>query len=127
MEVTRKVYAALAGKAQRVIAAGHSAIVDAVFSAPGESAALAAIGGAHVRGLFLVAMEILVFLLLIGMLVLFVQLADAKTRIGLLETQLARPAAPEAPPAAVAPEEPAVPLEDGVRRTIAWYRTWSSR
>jgi len=31
-EVTAQVYAALAAKARRVLAAGHSAIVDAVFA-----------------------------------------------------------------------------------------------
>jgi len=54
-EATRKVYATLAGKAQRVIAAGHSAIVDAVFAAPEERAAIAAIGAPRFRGLFLTA------------------------------------------------------------------------
>ncbi len=42
-EATRKVYAAIVAKAQRVIAAGHSAVVDAVFARPDERAALAAI------------------------------------------------------------------------------------
>ncbi len=40
-EVTAQVYAALADKARRVIAAGHSAIVDAVFADAGERAAIA--------------------------------------------------------------------------------------
>src|SRR4029077_2194356 len=44
-EATRKVYATLAAKAQRTIAAGHCAIVDAVFAAPEERAAIAEIGG----------------------------------------------------------------------------------
>jgi len=54
-EVTARVYAALAAKAKRVIAAGHSAVVDAVFADPGERAAieLAAPGAFH--GLFLAA------------------------------------------------------------------------
>jgi len=50
---TRKVYAALAGKARRVIAAGHSAIVDAVFAAPEERAAIAEVGGDRFRSMFL--------------------------------------------------------------------------
>jgi len=55
-EVTVRVYAALAGKARRVIAAGHSAIVDAVFAQAGERAAIArAAGGAGFRALFLTA------------------------------------------------------------------------
>ena len=57
-DVTRKVYATLAGKAQRVIEAGHSAIVDAVFSTPEERAAIAAAAaasGVPFRGLFLTA------------------------------------------------------------------------
>jgi len=54
-EATRKVYATLAAKAQRTIAAGHSAIVDAVFAAPEERAAIAEIGGPRFHGLFLVA------------------------------------------------------------------------
>jgi len=55
VEATRKVYATLAAKAQRSIAAGHSAIVDAVFAAPEERAAIAEIGGPRFHGLFLVA------------------------------------------------------------------------
>jgi aminoglycoside phosphotransferase family enzyme/predicted kinase len=57
-DATRKVYAALNDKAGRVVAAGHSAIVDAVFAAPQERAALRAIAmrhGAGFHGLFLVA------------------------------------------------------------------------
>jgi uncharacterized protein len=53
-----KVYALLNEKARRVLAAGHSAIVDAVFAAPAERAAIAAVASAHgvrFRGLFLVA------------------------------------------------------------------------
>jgi aminoglycoside phosphotransferase family enzyme/predicted kinase len=57
-DTTVKVYATLARKARRVIAAGHSAVVDAVFASPGERAAIAAIAaGADVQfaGLFLTA------------------------------------------------------------------------
>jgi aminoglycoside phosphotransferase family enzyme/predicted kinase len=55
-DVTAKVYAALAEKARRLLAAGHSAIVDAVFADAGERAdiAQAAAGGAF-QGLFLTA------------------------------------------------------------------------
>jgi predicted kinase len=57
-ETTARTYAALADKARRIISAGHSAVVDAVFSAPAERAAVAAVAAAnHVPfdGLFLVA------------------------------------------------------------------------
>ena len=55
-DVTTQVYATLVDKARRVIGAGHSAIVDAVFAEPGERAAIAqAAGGAAFRGLFLTA------------------------------------------------------------------------
>ena len=55
-EVTAKVYAALAEKARRAIAAGHSAIVDAVFAQPAERAEIAeAAGTAAFTGLFLTA------------------------------------------------------------------------
>ena len=55
-DVTAKVYTALAEKARRVVAAGHSAIADAVFGEPSERAAMAqATGGATFRGLFLTA------------------------------------------------------------------------
>jgi hypothetical protein len=55
-EVTAKVYAALAEKARRSIAAGHSAIVDAVFAQPAERAEIAeAAGSAAFTGLFLTA------------------------------------------------------------------------
>ena len=57
-EVTAKVYASLGAKARRVLAAGHSAIVDAVFAAEPERAAIAAIassGDVRFHGLFLVA------------------------------------------------------------------------
>ncbi len=55
-DVTARVYATLADKARRVIAAGHSAIVDAVYADPGERAAIAqAASGAAFHGLFLTA------------------------------------------------------------------------
>jgi predicted kinase len=55
-EVTAKVYDALCGKARRVLAAGHSAVVDAVFADPSERTAIAqAAGGAAFHGLFLSA------------------------------------------------------------------------
>jgi predicted kinase len=53
-EVTAKLYASLAAKARRVLAAGHSAIVDAVFSKPEEREA-AAHAARPFTGLFLVA------------------------------------------------------------------------
>lgn len=55
-EVTAKVYGTLADKARRVVAAGHSAIVDAVFADPGERRTIAtAAGDATFHGLFLTA------------------------------------------------------------------------
>jgi len=57
-EATAQVYAALAGKARRVLAAGHAAIADAVFARPEERAAIAAAArrcGVGFRGLFLTA------------------------------------------------------------------------
>ncbi len=57
-DVNRRVYAALADKARRVTAAGHTAIVDAVFARPEERAQIAAAARAsrvRFRGLFLVA------------------------------------------------------------------------
>jgi hypothetical protein len=55
-EVTAQVYASLTVKARRIIAAGHSAIVDAVFAQPGERAEIAnAAGSADFMGLFLTA------------------------------------------------------------------------
>jgi len=54
-EVTTKVYATLADKARRVIAAGHSAIVDAVFAQPAERAAIAQAAQQAFQGLFLTA------------------------------------------------------------------------
>ena len=57
-DVTARVYSALAEKAHRVISAGHSAIVDAVFAQPRERAAVNAIAsetGVQYRGLFLTA------------------------------------------------------------------------
>ena len=58
VEVSVKVYEAMANKAARTIGAGHSAIVDAVFAKPNERAAVAAVAapaGVPFRGLFLVA------------------------------------------------------------------------
>ena len=57
-EVTARVYAVAADKAWRILAAGHSAIVDAVFSKPEEREQIeAAAKAASVpfRGLFLTA------------------------------------------------------------------------
>src|SRR6187455_2464617 len=55
-EATANVYATLAAKARRVVAAGHSAIVDAVFAQPGERADIAkAADSAEFTGLFLTA------------------------------------------------------------------------
>jgi aminoglycoside phosphotransferase family enzyme/predicted kinase len=55
-EVTAAVYATLADKARRVITAGHSAIVDAVFARPDERAAVAAVAkDIPFTGLFLTA------------------------------------------------------------------------
>ena len=52
----RQVYATLAAKARRVVTAGHSAIVDAVFAQPGERADIAkAADSADFTGLFLTA------------------------------------------------------------------------
>ena len=55
-DVTTQVYAALAAKARRVIAAGHSAIVDAVFAQRSERVAIGEAGaGVAFHGLFLTA------------------------------------------------------------------------
>jgi aminoglycoside phosphotransferase family enzyme/predicted kinase len=55
-EATERVYASLAYKARRVIGAGHSAIVDAVFARAGERTMIAdAADGAAFHGLFLTA------------------------------------------------------------------------
>jgi uncharacterized protein len=57
-EVTAQVYAVIADKARRAAAAGHSAILDAVFAQPGERAqaeASAAASGVGFRGFFLEA------------------------------------------------------------------------
>jgi aminoglycoside phosphotransferase family enzyme/predicted kinase len=55
-DVTIQVYAVLADKARRVIGAGHSTIVDAVFANAGERVAIAeAAAGATFLGLFLTA------------------------------------------------------------------------
>jgi predicted kinase len=56
--VTEKVYATLGGRAARVLRAGHSAIVDAVFARPDEREEAAKVGanaGVTFRGLFLTA------------------------------------------------------------------------
>jgi hypothetical protein len=56
MEATRRVYALLGEKARRVLAARHSAVVDAVFARADERADIeAAAGGAPFQGLFLTA------------------------------------------------------------------------
>jgi aminoglycoside phosphotransferase family enzyme/predicted kinase len=55
-EVTARVYAALAAQARRVLAAGHSAIVDAVFAKADEREAVAEMAsGLPFYGLFLTA------------------------------------------------------------------------
>jgi len=57
-EVSKRVYATLADQARRVSAAGHSAIVDAVFAREDERAAMfdvARVGRFDFRGLFLTA------------------------------------------------------------------------
>jgi uncharacterized protein len=57
-EVTARIYATLADKARRILAAGHSAIIDAVFAREDERAAVTAAGkSANVPfcGLFLTA------------------------------------------------------------------------
>ncbi len=55
-DVTARVYATLAAKARRVLAAGHSPIVDAVFADAQERAAIEqAAAGAKFHGLFLTA------------------------------------------------------------------------
>jgi aminoglycoside phosphotransferase family enzyme len=57
-EVSAKLYAALADRARLVLAAGHSAILDAVFASPEERRAAAAVAaecGMPFRGLFLTA------------------------------------------------------------------------
>jgi len=55
-EVTARVYTTLADKARRVIAAGHSAVADAVFSTPQERAEIAgAADSTAFRGLFITA------------------------------------------------------------------------
>jgi aminoglycoside phosphotransferase family enzyme/predicted kinase len=55
-EFTAQVYGALVDKARRVIAAGHSAIIDAVFADEGERAAIAQAAPADAfHGLFMTA------------------------------------------------------------------------
>jgi predicted kinase len=56
--VTAKVYETLAEKARRIVTAGHSVVIDAVFAAPTERAAIEAVARASrvpFRGLFLSA------------------------------------------------------------------------
>ena len=56
--VTERVYATAADKARRIVAAGHAAIVDAVFAKPEEREAIAKTAqAAHqpLKGLFLTA------------------------------------------------------------------------
>lgn len=54
-EVTAKVYAELAAKARRVLAAGHSAIADAVFARRGERETIRDAAPDRFHGLFLTA------------------------------------------------------------------------
>jgi uncharacterized protein len=57
-EMTARTYAVLVDKARRTIVAGHSTVVDAVFSDTTERDAVAAVGRAHgvvFAGLFLIA------------------------------------------------------------------------
>ena len=54
LEVSAEIYGALAEKARRIVAAGHSAIVDAVYARAHERAAIATVG-ASFRGIFLTA------------------------------------------------------------------------
>ena len=54
-ETTAKVYATLAHKARRTIAASHSVIVDAVFAQSHERTDIAKAGGTAFHGLFLTA------------------------------------------------------------------------
>jgi len=57
-DITARVYAALGDKARRIVTAGHSVIVDAVFAKPGERAAIAEAAKSArlpLQGLFLTA------------------------------------------------------------------------
>jgi uncharacterized protein len=57
-EMTERVYSALANKARRAVAAGHAAILDAVFAHPGERAQAERVAhdlGVRFHGLFLQA------------------------------------------------------------------------
>jgi aminoglycoside phosphotransferase family enzyme/predicted kinase len=54
LEVSAAVYSELAEKARRVVAAGHSAVVDAVYARPHERVAIAG-AGAPFGGIFLTA------------------------------------------------------------------------
>jgi uncharacterized protein len=55
LDLTTALYAELVGKARRVVAAGHSAIVDAMYARPHERAVIAYAGDAPFRGIFLTA------------------------------------------------------------------------
>jgi aminoglycoside phosphotransferase family enzyme/predicted kinase len=54
-DVTARVYGLVADKAHRILAAGHSAIVDAAFATPQERDALTEAAKVPVQGLFLTA------------------------------------------------------------------------
>ena len=57
-DINARVYASLADKARRILAAGHSVIVDAVFAKSAERAGIAEIAGSgaiRLKGLFLTA------------------------------------------------------------------------
>ena len=55
-DVTARVYGTLADKAHRILAAGHSAVVDAVFAEPDERAAMSRVAPrAAFQGVFLTA------------------------------------------------------------------------
>jgi predicted kinase len=57
-DVSARIYATLQQKAERIIAAGHSAIVDAVFARPAERKSVADIAQSHgvrFQGIFLTA------------------------------------------------------------------------
>jgi uncharacterized protein len=57
-DVNARIYATLADKVRRVLVAGHSAIIDAVFAGPQERSVVAAVGASAripFRGLFLIA------------------------------------------------------------------------
>jgi aminoglycoside phosphotransferase family enzyme/predicted kinase len=57
-DITGKIYSALAKQAQRILTAGHSVVVDAVFAKDAERQEIAAVAGAagvRFRGVFLTA------------------------------------------------------------------------